>query len=372
LRGIKVLDLTRVLAGPYCTMLLADLGADVLKIESPAGDETRRWGPPFHRGTAAYFFGANRNKWGVVVDLTTDDGRATLGGLVRKADVIVQNFTAATAQKLGVDYDSVAAVNPHVVHLTLWASGPHAPEQRGYDLVIQALTGMMAITGEASGNPVKVGVPISDLAAGLYSALAITSQLCNRARSKRGARLDVSLYDSALALLANQSMNWLLAGVETPRMGSEHPTITPYGLYRTLDGAIIIAVGSDAQFEGLARVLSAPGLAVDSRFFKNADRIAHREELRAALEALTTTQSSAELRTRLDAAGIPNAVVRTVGEALDAPDTRTIARIEHAVWGPVAQVMNPIKIDGSYLDPYMAPPELGEHTQEIVSDLDDQ
>jgi crotonobetainyl-CoA:carnitine CoA-transferase CaiB-like acyl-CoA transferase len=351
-------------------MLLADLGADVIKVESPSGDETRRWGPPFHQGTAAYFFGANRNKWDVVLDLTTADARATLRKLLREADVVVQNFTGETAKHLGVDYETVAAINPQAVHLTLWAIGPEQPEQRGYDLVIQALTGMMAITGEPERPPVKVGVPISDLSAGLYSAIAITAQLFDRAQTGRGARLDVSLYDAALALLANQSMNWLLSGSETARMGSEHPTISPYGLYQTLDGAMIIAVGSDSQFEGLVRVLAAPSLATDARFRHNSDRIASREQLRGEIEEITRTRCSAEWRKLLDDAGIPNAFVRSVGDALDAKDTQTITRIEHPTWGSVPQVMGPIRVNGKYLDPYLAPPALGEHTKGVLDDLD--
>jgi crotonobetainyl-CoA:carnitine CoA-transferase CaiB-like acyl-CoA transferase len=371
LHGVKVLDLTRVLAGPFCTMLLADLGASVLKVEAPTGDETRRWGPPFHRGTATYFFGTNRNKWDIVLDLSKPEARSVLADFIIQADVVVQNFTGATARRLGVDYETVAAVNPQAIHLTLWSLGPEQPEQRGYDLVIQALTGMMAITGEQGGPAVKVGAPISDLAAGLYSANAVTAQLFDRLQTKRGARLDVSLYDAALSLLANQSMSWLLSKEETPRLGSEHPVITPYGAYRTGDGAMIIAVGTDAQFEALAKVLLAPTLAEDERYRLNRSRVRHRNELRVAIEAITTTRPSEEWRTQLDAVGIPNAVIRSIGEALDSADTHSKARIEHPTWGNITQVMSPIRVNGEYLAPYLAPPTLGEHTRDILEDATD-
>jgi crotonobetainyl-CoA:carnitine CoA-transferase CaiB-like acyl-CoA transferase len=352
-------------------MLLADLGASVLKVEAPTGDETRRWGPPFHRGTATYFFGTNRNKWDVVLDLSKPEARGVLTDLVTQADVVVQNFTGATAKRLGVDYETVAAINPQAIHLTLWAMGPERPEHRGYDLVIQALTGMMAITGEQGRQAVKVGAPISDLAAALYSAVAVTAQLFERLRSKRGARLEVSLYDAALSLLANQSMSWLLSKEETPRLGSEHPVITPYGAYRTRDGAMIIAVGTDAQFEALAKVLSAPSLAADERYRLNMDRVRHRDDLRVAIEAITTTRPSEEWRAQMDAAGIPNAVIRSVGEALEASDTRSRAQLEHPTWGNITQVMSPIRVNGEYLTPYLAPPTLGEHTRDILEDATD-
>ena len=352
-------------------MILADLGATVVKVEPPTGDETRRWGPPFYRETATYFFGANRNKWAIVLDLSDSDARTALNDLISDADVVIHNFTGATAKRLGVDYETVTALNPEVIHLTLWSMGPEQPDHRGYDLVMQALTGMMAITGERNGSAVKVGAPISDLAAALYATVGVISQLFDRLKTKRGARLDVSLYDAALSLLANQSMSWLLAKEETPRLGSEHPVITPYGAYRTRDGAMIIAVGSDAQFEALAKVLSTPALALDERFRLNKDRVNHRDELRAAIEEVTTTRPSDAWRRQLDAAGIPNAVVQSVGEALEGSDTRSRAQIEHPTWGSVPQVMSPIRVNGEYLPPFLAPPTLGEHTRDIVEDATD-
>jgi glutaryl-CoA transferase len=362
LAGVKVLDLTRVLAGPFAAMHLGDLGADVIKIESPSGDETRRWGPPFFQNTAAYYFGPNRNKWGAVLDLNSNEDRAELVLLLREADVILQNFTGPTARKFGVDYLTVSALNPRVIHLSLWATGPEDPERNGYDVVIQALTGLMAITGEPDGEPVKVGVPISDLAAGLYSALAVSSALVARSSTGRGMQLDVSLYDSVLSLLANQSMSWLLCGEDTRRLGSDHPTVAPYGRFRTSTDSLVIAVGTDRQFQILCSVLEVSALAEDVRFRRNADRVRNRLELRIALEQRTRSLNATDLGRLLDAQGIPSAVVRGVGAALDAPETRTVSTVDHGVWGRIRQVMNPIRIGGQYLFPYLAPPALGEHS----------
>jgi len=367
LDGVKLLDLSRVLAGPYCAMVLADLGADVIKVEGPGGDETRRWGPPFHQGTAAYYYGTNRNKWDVVLDLTDAEDQRFLAVLIREADVVIHNYTEAIARKLGVDGDAVAAINPDAVHLTLSGFGPEDPDRRGYDLIAQALSGMMAITGEPDRPGAKVGVPISDLAAGVFGALGVVSALYARQRKKTGTRLDVSLYDSTLAFLANQSMNWLISGEDTPRMGSEHPNITPYGAYTTADGAIVLGVGTDAQFGGLCAALGAPALGADERFRTNVARVAHRDELRAELERLLAAKPSGAWAPLLDELGVPNAMVRSVGEALGAAETRSVMTIAHPELGEIPQVMGPIRVDGAYQEPYLPPPMHGEHTAEIKS-----
>jgi crotonobetainyl-CoA:carnitine CoA-transferase CaiB-like acyl-CoA transferase len=365
LTGVKVLDLSRVLAGPYCAMVLADLGADVVKVEAPGGDETRRWGPPFFQGTASYYFGTNRNKRGVVLDLGKPGDRSLFQALAAEADVVIQNFTGTAAARLGADYESIRAINPTVIHLTVSGFGPEEPDRRGYDVIAQALSGMMAITGEADRPGAKVGVPISDLAAAMFGALAVVSALFSRERTGDGTRLDVSLYDATLALLANQSMNWLLSGEETPRIGSEHPNITPYGAHATRDGAIVLGVGSDAQFRDLCDALSEPALADDARFRTNIDRIANREDLRRELNSRLAERTSAEWMEALDARGVPNAVVRSVGNALASPETRSVTRVRHPEMGEIAQVMGPIRVDKEYQRPYLPPPELGEHSDEI-------
>jgi crotonobetainyl-CoA:carnitine CoA-transferase CaiB-like acyl-CoA transferase len=367
LAGVKVLDLSRVLAGPYCAMVLADLGADVVKVEGPTGDQTRGWGPPFVGNSATYFYGTNRNKWGVALDLTAADDRDALASLVEQADVVIQNFTGRVAKKLSVDYESVRAINPSVVYLALTGFGIEDPDRRGYDVVAQALTGMMAITGERHRPPAKVGVAISDLSAAMFGATGIVSGLYARALHGRGANLDVSLYDATLALMANQTANWLLAGEETERMGSEHPSITPYGAYRCKGGSIVLAVGTDGQFNALCGVLGAGELARQPEFRDNAARIAHRDELRGRLEERLAGRSSEEWSALLETAGVPHAVVRTVGEALQAPETRSLAHADGAGPGASAQVMGAIRVDGAYQRPYLAPPGIGEHTDAVLN-----
>jgi crotonobetainyl-CoA:carnitine CoA-transferase CaiB-like acyl-CoA transferase len=366
---VKVLDLTRVLAGPYCAMILADLGADVIKVEGPGGDETRRWGPPFVGGTATYYFGANRNKWGVMLDLATATGRERLDMLLRDADVVMHNFTGATAERLGVDAARVAEVNPGAVHLTISGFGPDEPERRGFDLVVQALGGIMAITGESDRDPVKVGVPIADLTAGLYAFGAISTALFARQATGRGTALHVSLYDATLSLLANHAAGWFLASDRTGRMGTEHPHVAPYGVYGTGSGSLVIAAGTDSQFLELCLVLDRPELAADARFASNGGRVAHRDELRAELERALSTAPADAWATRLDARGIPNGAVRGVPEALTAPEASSIRTIIDAELGPMPLAMTPIRVDGRLPEPYLAPPSLGAH-DELIFDAE--
>lgn len=365
LSGVRVLDLSRVLAGPYCTMVLGDLGADVIKVESPAGDETRRWGPPFAGDTATYYFGTNRNKVSVVLDLMTDYGRETLAALIREADVFVHNFTPSVAAKLGADYASVRAERDDIVHLSFSGFGAD-DARRGYDLVAQAMSGLMAITGETDGDAVKVGAPVSDLSSALFGAVGVVSALVARARTGAGAELHVSLYDATLALLANQSMSWLLAGEETPRLGSEHPSISPYGAYRAADGQVVIAVGTDQQFAALCAVLDRPDLG--EAFPRNADRIANRATLKQELERALAIRTRAEWIEAFEQAGVPTAEVRTVGEALTARDTSTVATVADQDGQAVAQVLGPLRVDGELQTPYLAPPRLGQDTDAVLGE----
>ena len=369
LEGVKVLDVSRVLAGPYCTMILGDLGADVVKVEPPYGDETRRWGPPFRHETATYYFGANRNKWGIVLDLQSESGRSALANLVEQADILVQNYTGDTATRLGVDYATTSTLNPTLVHLSLSGFGPAEPDRRGYDLVAQALSGLMEITGPNDGSPARVGVPISDLSTGLFGAIGVLAALRRREHDGKGAQLEVSLFDASVALLANQSMSWLLAGEETPRLGSEHPNLAPYGAFATLDGHIVIAVGNDGQFEALCRVLGPPALAGDPRFATNRLRIQHRAELRSELEARLGRRDRDTWRALLDAAAVPNAAVRPVSSALTSDEARSVSDVVHPTLGAIPQVGNPIQIFGQYLWPYLAPPMLGEHTDQVLGSI---
>lgn len=350
LAGVRVLDVSRVLAGPYCAMLLADLGATVVKVEGPQGDETRRWGPPFDRGTATYFYTANRNKRFVSLDLASGPGQERVCSLLRDADVLVHNFTKRVLTKLHLSVPEVSALNPRCIHATISGFGPEQPDRRGFDVITQALGGMMAVTGYPEGSPTKVGVPISDLAAGLFSALAVTAALRGREVTGHAATVEIALLDSVIALLSNQAMSWLAGGVAPGRMGNDHPQVAPYGLYTTGDGDVVIAAGTDGQFAALVTELGDEGLAGDPRFASNAGRVQHRNELRMALEALLRPHGAMEWQTRLDRAGVPCGMVRSVAEVFEEVGARLVRSV-----GGVPQVMSPFLLDNEYLPPYLSP-----------------
>jgi crotonobetainyl-CoA:carnitine CoA-transferase CaiB-like acyl-CoA transferase len=365
LHGLKVLDLSRVLAGPFCTMLLADLGADVIKVEPPSGDETRRWGPPFLDGDATYFYVANRNKWDLVLDLTSAADKEKLASLIREADVLVQNYTLEVAQRLGVDYDTIHDMNERIIHVTISGFGDAEPNRRGYDVLAQALSGLMSITGDADGSPFKVGTAISDLSAGIFAALAVASAWSGRDAKSVGSRIDVSLFDSTVILLANQAMNYLLGGVEPQRMGNTHPSVSPYGSFQTQDGPMVIGVGTDDQFRVLCDSLGVSELAEDPRFLRNRDRVENNGELKSTLEGILERKSAAEWSEHFDARGIPNAVVRSVAEALMSPEAVSIGEVFQSDGTALRQVLNPIRINGDFLQPYMVPPKMNQHADQI-------
>jgi crotonobetainyl-CoA:carnitine CoA-transferase CaiB-like acyl-CoA transferase len=367
LHGVRVLDVSRILAGPHCAMILGDLGADVIKVEPPQGDETRRWGPPFFGQSAAYYFAANRNKRNVVVDLKSEGGRAELNSLLTLADVVVQNFTAEHAAAYGVDADSVEIVNPKAVHVTISGFGPSQPTRRGYDLLAQALGGIMSVTGQPGGRGVKVGVPIADLTAGTYAATAALAALVARGTTGHGARIEVSLVEAVTALLANQAMNWLLCGSLPGPLGNDHPNVVPYGVFRTATGDVVIAVASDGQYLALCKAIGRSDLAEDIRFTTNAERVTNREALTHALDAHLSTQPAEDWVQSLAAAGIPCGTVRSVAEALISSDAGNVATVEHPQLGAIRQVLSPIQIDGRHLDAYLAPPEPDEHRTELLA-----
>jgi crotonobetainyl-CoA:carnitine CoA-transferase CaiB-like acyl-CoA transferase len=370
LSGVRVIELSRILAGPYCTMLLADLGADVLKIEAPGGDETRRWGPPFVGETAAYFSSANRNKRSIVLDLKDGSARSTLGRLVAEADVVIHNYTDQVSARLGIERQWLLDQNPDCVICRISGFG-ESSSYPAYDLVLQAASGLMAITGHPDGEPTKVGVAVADVAAGLFAALGILAELYARRQHAGGRQLDISLLDSSLALLVNQGASWLADGGEPQRLGNDHPSIVPYGLFSTGDGQMVLAVGSDRQFGALCQVLGAPDLCGDIRFATNPRRVAHRAELRAVLETLLSSASAEEWHQRLERAEVPCGRVQTVGEALSTVGSHLLTRVPQDDGPAQGQVMSPIRIDGEYLHPYRAAPALGQHTGELVpSSLD--
>jgi crotonobetainyl-CoA:carnitine CoA-transferase CaiB-like acyl-CoA transferase len=352
--ALRVLDLSRVLAGPYCTMLLADLGAEVVKIERPgAGDDTRAWGPPYAGGEAAYFLAVNRGKRSVAVDLARPEGQEVVQRLARSADVVVENFRAGTAERLGVGYERLAQERPGLVYCSITGFGDARP---GYDFVVQAESGLMAITGEADGEPVKVGVAVVDVLAGYAAATAILGAKL----SGEGKHIEISLLDVALSSLVNIAQSALVTGEEPGRHGNSHPSIVPYQTFAASDAPVAIAGGNDALYKRLCAVLGRPDLAEDERFKSNPARVANRDELAVELGAVFAMRSADEWVERLTEAGFPAGKVRGVLEALTAHGPATI---EHPTVGALLQVPSPFGLADE------PPPLLGEHTREVLEEV---
>jgi glutaryl-CoA transferase len=373
LAGLRVLDLSRVLAGPFATMLLGDLGADVIKIESPEGDCTRHWGPPFIGDTAAYYFAANRNKRSVVLDLKSKGDLAVVWRLTAAADVVIENLRSDSAARLRLDYDQIVRRNRDCVVCTIsgFARGSAREADPAYDVVVQAAGGMMGITGIEGMPPVKVGVAIADLMAGLYATTAILAALRGRDEGRGGVHIEVPLLDVQIAGLVNQSMNWLAAGVNPGRMGSDHPNVAPYGAYATKTGYIVVAVGTDPQFARLARSVARPEWCTDPRFATNVERVARRDEMRSTLEMVLSDKSAAEWIAILREAGVPCAEVRDVAQVFADGDVtqRLVRTVSHPRLGDLPQVLSPIRLDGHPPEIRLAPPDLGEHTEEVLATL---
>lgn len=325
LAGIKVIDLTRVLGGPFCTQWLADHGATVIKIEPPQGDETRGWGPPFQDGTASYFIGVNRNKYGLALDLARPEGREVLLRLLTDADVLIENFKPGTLEKWGIGYEEfLQAQYPRLIHCRVSGFGADGPlgGLPGYDAAIQASAGLMSVNGEAGGGALKLGIPIVDLGTGLSAAIGILMALVERSRSQLGQFIDVTLYDTAVSLLHPQAANWLMGGKIPGPLGNAHPNITPYDKFTTATGDIFLAVGNNGQFRKLCTLLEQPDLADDPRFGSNAERNRHQAELRAALEPLLAGHDGKTLCEELLRAGVPAGAVLNVAEVMAHPHTR--------------------------------------------------
>ncbi|GLK96461.1 CoA transferase [Achromobacter insolitus] len=324
LAGCKVIDLSRVLGGPYCTQILADHGADVLKIEPPGGDETRGWGPPFLGDTASYFIGVNRNKDGMTLDLSQPAGQELLRHLLADADVLVENFKPGTLEKWGLGYDTLSRDFPALIHCRVSGFGSDGPlgGLPGYDACAQAMCGLMSVNGEADGEATRVGLPVVDMVTGLNAAVAILLALNERVRSGLGQFLDITLYDCALSLLHPHAPNYFYSGKVPGRSGNAHPNIAPYETLPTANGPIFLAVGNNRQFTLLAQVLDTPGLAEDARYATNADRLRNRQALRDDLSALLAGHDAAVLADHLLRCGVPAAAVQTVDQALAHPHTR--------------------------------------------------
>jgi crotonobetainyl-CoA:carnitine CoA-transferase CaiB-like acyl-CoA transferase len=370
LRGVRVADLSRVLAGPYCTMVLADLGADVVKVERPqGGDETRGWGPPFASGEAAYFLSVNRGKRSCALDLGQEEGRAIALELCARADVVIENFKLGGAERLGVGYEQVRERNPRVVYCSITGFGSERrPAGRpGYDFVAQAETGLMSITGPRDGQPHKVGVALVDVLTGLHAAAAILAAL----QGGEGGRIEVPLLDCGLAGLINVAQNALVTGRDPERYGNAHPNIVPYQDFATASGRIAVAAANDGLFRALCEAMALAELPEDERFATNAARVENREELIPRLEAAFEQRPAEEWLAALEAAGVPSGKVRTVPDALEAAEAAgrpATMHVEHTAAGPLELVASPI---WGPTDPgaTLAPPVLGEHTAEVLREL---
>ncbi len=330
LQGLKVVELARILAGPWIGQVLADLGAEVIKVEAPEGDDTRRWGPPFIERdgdrSAAYFYACNRGKTSVVADFRTPEGQARVRELVQDADILVENFKRGGLAKYGLDYDSLSAANPRLVYCSITGFGQTGPyaDRAGYDFLIQGMSGLMSITGEPDGPPQKLGVAVTDILTGLYGAIGILAAIEQRHATGRGQYIDMALMDCATATLANQAMNFMATGKAPVRQGNAHPNIVPYQVFATADGHVIVAVGNDGQFRRLCGVLQMPALADDPRFATNADRVANRAALEPLLSARIAQQGSADLLRALEAATVPAGPINTLDQVF--ADPQVVAR----------------------------------------------
>ena len=373
LDGVLVADFSRVLAGPYATMLLADLGADVVKVERSGGDDTRSWGPPFTGSPpvaqATYFAAVNRNKRSVTLDLAAGSGRAAALALAVRADVVVENFRAGTMDRLGLGYRRVAEANPGVVYASITGFGTGAgADLPGYDLLVQAQGGLMSLTGAPAEPPTKVGVALVDVVTGLHAAVGILAALRNRDRTGVGQQVQVNLLSSLLSGLVNQAQAYVGAGVVPTRLGNRHPSICPYEPLAAADGPLVVAVGNDRQFAALVDALGTPGLAADPRFATNPARVAHRSELVALLEQALAVRPAADWESRLTRAGVPCGTVNDVGQAFALAERLGLAPVVTLDGDPgSAQVASPIGLAGTPASYRRRPPGLGEHTDQVLA-----
>lgn len=378
LAGIRVLDLSRVLAGPWCTQLLADLGAEVVKIEKPgAGDDTRHWGPPWHElggeRVAAYFLSANRGKQSAAIDFATEEGAQLVRRLVEDADIVVENFKVGGLSKFGLDAASLHSINPRLIIASITGFGQDGPYagRAGYDYIIQGMGGLMSITGhpddEPGGGPMRVGVAVADLFTGMYTAVAIVSALYHREKRGEGAHIDMALFDTQLAVLANQASNALVSGKDPPRQGNAHPNIVPYQPFDAADQPIIIAVGNDRQFARLADICDHPEWESDERFATNAARVENRETIVAAVADCIVQKPAQHWLEKFESAGVPAGPINSITQALNDLQTQHRRMVRILAGTPV--VGSPVRMNGERADSDLPPPALGEHTSEILTKL---
>ncbi|MBD1600337.1 CaiB/BaiF CoA transferase family protein [Pseudomonas typographi] len=386
LSGVRVLDMSRVLAGPWAGQVLGDLGAEVIKVEKPgSGDDTRAWGPPYLKdaagnstGEAAYYLAANRNKQSVTIDFTLPEGQRLIRELAAQSDVLIENFKVGGLAAYGLDYASLRAVNPRLIYCSITGFGQFGPyaKRAGYDFMVQGLGGLMSLTGraddEAGAGPVKVGVALTDILTGLYASVAVLAALNSRHHNGEGQHIDMALLDVQVACLANQAMNYLTTGVAPRRLGNAHPNVVPYQDFPTADGDIILTVGNDSQFRKFCEVAGHPEWAADARFSSNAARVAHREVLVPLIRQATVFRTSAEWLQALEPVGVPCGPINDVQQVFNDPQVQArglVVTLEHALAGTLPQVASPLRLSQTPVEYRQAPPLLGEHTAQVLAQL---
>ena len=387
LDGVRILDLTRILAGPTCTQLLGDFGADVVKIERPGlGDDTRAWGPPYIEGTdgnptreSAYYLSANRNKRSFAVDIASEEGADAVRKLILRSDVLIENFKRGGLAQYGLDYESARKLNPALVYCSITGFGQTGPlaDKPGYDILIQAFGGIMSVTGEPDGEPMKTGVAIADIVCGLYASTAMLAALLHRARTGQGQHIDLALADTQIAWLVNVAENHLVSGKPSERLGNQHPNIVPYQVFKAADGYVVVAAGNDFQFERFCHILGRPELASDNRYRTNASRVQNRKELIPMLADEIRKMPKTELIEKMETAKVPGGPINSVPEVLASSHVaergmRIAMPYPHAKGGMLEMVGNPVKFSATPVAYRRAPPVCGEHTEEVLSELKDR
>jgi crotonobetainyl-CoA:carnitine CoA-transferase CaiB-like acyl-CoA transferase len=370
LEGVRVIELARILAGPWAGQTLADLGAEVIKVEAPEGDDTRRWGPPFidREGdrSAAYFHSCNRGKKGITCDFRTPEGQETVRRLVADADVVIENFKVGGLAKYGLDWESLRKVNPRLIYCSITGFGQDGPyaHRAGYDFIIQGMAGLMSVTGEPDGQPQKVGVAVTDVFTGVYASTAILAALVQRGRTGEGQHIDIALMDVATSIMANQAMNYLATGVAPMKMGNAHPNLAPYAVFDCADGWIILATGNDGQYNKLCGILGLSDMAQAPEFLTNADRVKNRAAMTARITAATKQWKMTDLLAACEAAGVPAGPINDMGQVF--ADPQVVARGMQIMPGGVPGVRSPMSFSGAGLVLSKPAPKLGEHQGEVL------
>lgn len=373
LEGVRVIELARILAGPWAGQTLADLGADVIKVEAPEGDDTRRWGPPFVENggekTAAYFHSANRGKRGITCDFRTAEGQELVRRLVRDADVVIENFKVGGLAKYGLDWESLRKVNPRLIYCSITGFGQDGPyaHRAGYDFIIQGMSGLMSVTGAPEGQPQKVGVAVTDIFTGVYAATGILAALIQRGRTGEGQQVDMALLDVATSIMANQAMNYLASGKVPGMMGNAHPNLAPYAVFDCTDGWLILATGNDGQYQRLCQVLGLQDMATAAEYLTNADRIANREEMTRRITEATKAWSKVDLLAACEAEGVPAGPINSLDEVFT--DPQVIARKLKIAPEGLPGLRSPMTFSGAELALDRPAPRLGQHQDEVLRDL---